>query len=310
MSRFRVSRGRQSPVADTDPADELLLSRHVDGDADAFGELVRRHRDRLWAVALRTLGDPEEAADAVQDALISAFRRAHTFRGDAAVTTWLHRIVVNACLDRVRRRQVRPTVPLADQETEGAPGGVLATSPDHAPEGELRLDIAAALAQLPFEQRAALVLVDMQGYSVEDAARILDVAVGTIKSRCARGRARLLPSLAHLGPPAAADAAAAGARHGPGRSATGSFARGLERSGPLVESAGRPSRQLRSRLPATADTDGQSQDQQLTDPVIGRNPEATTPVKPASARPSVVTPEVTGTPGSVPIEGGDHDYAP
>jgi RNA polymerase sigma-70 factor, ECF subfamily len=310
MSRFRVSRGRQSPVADTDPADEVLLARHLDGDTDAFGELVRRHRDRLWAVALRTLGDPEEAADAVQDALISAFRRAHTFRGDAAVTTWLHRIVVNACLDRVRRRQVRPTVPLADQETEGAPGGVLATSPDHAPEGELRLDIAAALAQLPFEQRAALVLVDMQGYSVEDAARILDVAAGTIKSRCARGRARLLPYLAHLGPPAAADAAAAGARHGPGRSATGPFARGLERSGPLVESAGRPTGQLRSRLPATVDTDGQSQDQQLTDPVIGRNPEATTPVKPASARPSVVAPEVTGAPGSVPIEGGDHDYAP
>jgi RNA polymerase sigma-70 factor (ECF subfamily) len=305
MSRFRVSRGRQSPVADTDPADELLLSRHVDGDADAFGELVRRHRDRLWAIALRTLGDPEEAADAVQDALISAFRRAHTFRGDAAVTTWLHRIVVNACLDRVRRRQVRPTVPLADQETEGAPGGVLATSPDHAPEGELRLEVAVALAQLPFEQRAALVLVDMQGYSVEDAARILDVAVGTIKSRCARGRARLLPYLAHLGPPAAA-----AARHGPGRSATGSFARGREGPGQLAEDAVRPSGHLRSKLPATADADGQNQDPQRTDPVIGRNPKATAPVKPASARSSVVTPEVPGASGSVPIEGGDHDRAP
>ncbi len=310
MSRFRVSRGRQSPVANTDPADELLLSRHVDGDADAFGELVRRHRDRLWAVALRTLGDPEEAADAVQDALISAFRRAHTFRGDAAVTTWLHRIVVNACLDRVRRRQVRPTVLLSDQETEGAPDGVLATSPDHAPEGELRLDVAAALAQLPFEQRAALVLVDMQGYSVEDAARILDVAVGTIKSRCARGRARLLPYLAHLGPPAAADAAAATARHRPGRSATGSFARGLEGPGPLAEGAVRPSGHLRSRLPATADADSQNQDPQLTEPVIGRNPKATAPVKPASAGPSVVTPEASGASGSAPIEGGDHDRAP
>ena len=310
MSRFRASRGRQSPVADTDPADELLLSRHVDGDADAFGELVRRHRDRLWAVALRTLGDPEEAADAVQDALISAFRSAHTFRGDAAVTTWLHRIVVNACLDRVRRRQVRPTVPLADQETEEATGGVLATSPDHAPEGELRLDVAAALAQLPFEQRAALVLVDMQGYSVEDAARILDVAVGTIKSRCARGRARLLPYLAHLGPPAAADAAAAAARRGLGRSATDSFARGPEGPGPLAEGVVRPSGELRSRLPATADADGQNQDPQLTEPVIGRNPKATAPVKPASARPSVVTPEVTGASGSAPIEGGDHDRAP
>src|SRR3990170_2117485 len=92
-----------------DVDDRTLLQRHVDGDADAFGELVRRHRNRLWAVALRTTSDPEEAADALQDALLSAFRRADSFRGDSAVTTWLHRIVVNACLDRMRRQRARPT---------------------------------------------------------------------------------------------------------------------------------------------------------------------------------------------------------
>src|SRR4051795_6340329 len=94
-----------------DTSDQDLLALHVDGDPDAFGELVRRHRDRLWAVAVRTLGDREEAADALQDALLSAFRagRGAAFRGDAAPTTWLHRIVVNACLDRVRRRAARPT---------------------------------------------------------------------------------------------------------------------------------------------------------------------------------------------------------
>src|ERR1700748_1028708 len=86
------------------PADQELLRRHVAGDADAVGELFRRHRDRLWAVALRTLCDPEEAADALQDAMVSAFRRAGDFRGESAVTTWLHRIGVNASLDRVRRR--------------------------------------------------------------------------------------------------------------------------------------------------------------------------------------------------------------
>src|SRR3954463_15087046 len=93
-----------------DTSDQDLLALHAAGDPDAFGELVRRHRDRLWAVALRTLGDREEAADAVQEALVSAFRAAGrgAFRGDAAVTTWLHRIVVNACLDRVRRRAARP----------------------------------------------------------------------------------------------------------------------------------------------------------------------------------------------------------
>ncbi len=86
-----------------------LLRAHVSGDRDAFGELFRRHRDRLWAVALRTLGDREEAADALQDALLSAHRAAGRFRGDSAVTTWLHRIVVNACLDRIRRRRAHPT---------------------------------------------------------------------------------------------------------------------------------------------------------------------------------------------------------
>ncbi|MGH8824766.1 MAG: sigma factor, partial [Jiangellaceae bacterium] len=70
--------------------DATLLQRHVEGDPDAFGELVRRHRDRLWAVALRTLGNPDDAADALQDALVNAFRRAGSFRAESAVTTWLH----------------------------------------------------------------------------------------------------------------------------------------------------------------------------------------------------------------------------
>ena len=88
-------------------SDADLLAAHVAGDPTAFEEIVRRHRDRLWSVALRTTGDPEEASDALQDALISAYRRADQFRGDSAVTTWLHRIVVNASLDRLRRRTVR-----------------------------------------------------------------------------------------------------------------------------------------------------------------------------------------------------------
>ena len=97
-------------------SDHELLLAHVDGDPFAFGALFHRHRDRLWAVALRTLGDREEAADAVQDALVSAYRRAGSFRGEAAVTTWLHRVVVNACLDRVRRQNARPAVALPERE--------------------------------------------------------------------------------------------------------------------------------------------------------------------------------------------------
>jgi RNA polymerase sigma-70 factor, ECF subfamily len=173
-----------------------LLRRHVNGDNDAFGLLFTRHKDRLWAVAIRTLGDPEEAADALQDAMISAFRQASGFRGDSAVTTWLHRIVVNACLDRLRRRAARPTVSGLDERAMD----VLASGPgpDAAARTETSLDVMSALRTLPPDQQAVLVLVDMLGYSVADAAAVLAISPGTVKSRCARGRARLLPRLSHL----------------------------------------------------------------------------------------------------------------
>jgi RNA polymerase sigma-70 factor, ECF subfamily len=185
---------------DSGLSDEELLRRHVDGDPDAFGELFQRHRDRLWAVAIRTLGDPEEAADALQDAMIAAFRRASSFRGDSAVTTWLHRIVVNAALDRMRRRSSRPTAGGQDDDALDA----LATSgrPLSDPSGttDTAMDVRAALRRLVPEQQAALVLVDMLGYSIADAADVLGVSEGTVKSRAARGRARLVPRLAHLRP--------------------------------------------------------------------------------------------------------------
>ncbi len=127
----------------------------------------------MWAVALRTLRDPEEASDALQEAFISAFRAASSFRAESQVTTWLHRIVVNACLDRVRRRQARPTVPL----------------PETGP-GELH--------QLSEDQRVPIVLVDVEGYSVAETAKMLGIAEGTVKSRCARGRAKLAKVLGHL----------------------------------------------------------------------------------------------------------------
>jgi RNA polymerase sigma-70 factor (ECF subfamily) len=186
------------------PDDRALLAAHVAGDAEAFGTLFGRHRDRLWAVALRTTGDPEEAADALQDAMISAFRRAEAYRGDAAVTTWLHRIVVNACLDRLRRRKVRLADALPDDLDERTDrGSTLTADPvdpaDVAVAHERRAAVLAALDTLPADQRAALVLVDMEGYSVEETAAILECAPGTVKSRCSRGRARLLPLLREVG---------------------------------------------------------------------------------------------------------------
>ena len=156
--------------------------------------LVERHRDRLWRIALRTLGDAEDAADAVQDALVSAFRAAGGYRGEAAVTTWLHRIVVNACLDLARRRSARPTSPLADSPALSIPAGDLLGARETAAE------VLAALRELPTEQAAAIVLVDVEGYPVAEVADMLEVPTGTVKSRCARGRARLAARLAHLDP--------------------------------------------------------------------------------------------------------------
>jgi RNA polymerase sigma-70 factor, ECF subfamily len=190
--------GGHGPVlARSAMSDAELLQLHVDGDPDAFGELFFRHKDRLWAVAIRTLSDPEDAADALQDAMISAFRRADSFRGESAVTTWLHRIVVNACLDRMRRRSARPEVAGGDDRLLDLVASGDAR-PDHAAGSEMSIDVMAALRQLPRDQQIAIVLVDMLEYSVADAAQMLGVALGTVKSRCARGRARLLPKLAHL----------------------------------------------------------------------------------------------------------------
>ncbi len=191
------------------PADERsdadLLSAHVHGDADAFGVLFTRHRDRLWAVALRTMGNPEDAGDGLQDGLIAAYRRAGSFRGEAAVTTWLHRVVVNACLDRIRAAKVRRTDVLPDDLDDRRDRGSLATSVPEDPadavvDEDRRRQVLAALATLPAEQRAALVLVDMEGYPVAEVAEMLDCAVGTIKSRCSRGRAKLAELLGVLRP--------------------------------------------------------------------------------------------------------------
>ncbi|GAA4748110.1 RNA polymerase sigma factor SigM [Nocardioides endophyticus] len=189
----------------TESSDADLLAAHVAGDPDAFGLLFARHRDRLWAVALRTMGNREDAADGLQDGLVAAYRRAGTFRGDAAVTTWLHRVVVNACLDRLRAAKVRRAEALPDDLEERGDRGSLrsatgeaADPADNADRTEQRELVLAALRTLPEEQRAALVLVDMEGYPVAEAAQILDCAVGTVKSRCSRGRARLAELLAPL----------------------------------------------------------------------------------------------------------------
>jgi len=193
---MRSRRGEERRVLD-DSVDRALLARHVDGDPDAFSELFTRHRDRLWAVALRTAGDPEEAADALQDAAVSAFRAAAKFRAESAVGTWLYRIVVNACLDRARRRAARPTVSYPEEQSAAWQRAVRDPS-DMAENRDLRIVLEDALASLPLDQRAAVIAVDLEGLSVEEAGQALGIPIGTVKSRCARGRAKLAVLLADL----------------------------------------------------------------------------------------------------------------
>ena len=169
-------------------SDAELLAAHVAGDRYAFAELFHRHRRQLHRLARLTTRSPEDAEDALQDAMLSAHRGAGSFRHDAAVHSWLHRIVVNACLDRLRHAKSRPTIPLDD---------VYAVA-DRTIQIETAIAVQQALMRLPVEQRAALVAVDMQGCSIADTARMLGVAEGTVKSRCARGRARLVQLLGYL----------------------------------------------------------------------------------------------------------------
>lgn len=162
-------------------SDRELLSAHIAGDRYAFEELFRRHRAELYRLARRRSHTAEDAHDAIQDAMLSAHCAARSFRNDAPVSNWLTRIVLNACRDRLRRNIIRPTITLT----------IDVPAPDPIAEAETGLIVRQALSRLPAAQRQAVVAVDMHGYSVADAAALFDVAEGTVKSRCARARARL-----------------------------------------------------------------------------------------------------------------------
>jgi RNA polymerase sigma-70 factor, ECF subfamily len=172
------------------PTDADLLAAHRAGDRRAFDLLARHSYGLLWGVAMRLLGHPDDAADAVQEALIAALRRADTYRGEASVRTWLCRITANVCIDRIRRERLRPTAAWDDRAP--AAGG------DHAGRVVTQMAVDEALAELTVEQRVAVVLVDMQGWPVAEVAQLVGVPQGTVKSRCARARTRLAELLGHL----------------------------------------------------------------------------------------------------------------
>jgi RNA polymerase sigma-70 factor (ECF subfamily) len=165
------------------PSDEQLIRGFAGGDAGAFEDLVRRHEQRIYNLCLRMLGRPEDARDATQDTFLTALRKLGSFRGDAAFSTWLHRVAVNACFDILRKRGRRAEEPLPEDPGPG-PGDVAETAADV-------VDVQAALLRVPEEFRAVLVLHDVQDLPYDEIAEILGIPMGTVKSRLHRGRLAL-----------------------------------------------------------------------------------------------------------------------
>lgn len=182
----------------TDRADRdiELIDQYLAGDIDAFNELVAAHEDRVFAICLRMLRNRDAALDATQDTFLTVFRKADRYRAQAAFSTWLYRVTVNTCYDHLRREKRKQADRLPDAYDAPDP-----QAGDPFDAVDVRSDIESALQQLIPEFRAAVVLVDLQGMSLEQASDTLDVPTGTIKSRLFRARKQLAQNLGNLRPP-------------------------------------------------------------------------------------------------------------
>jgi RNA polymerase sigma-70 factor (ECF subfamily) len=185
-----------APVIKRSGEDTALIERYLQGDVDAFADLMRAHEDQVFAICLRMLRERQAALDATQDTFITVFRKVDRFAGHSAFSTWLYRVAVNTCYDHARRQGRRPTEPLPEGMDPAD-----RTSAADLEAAELRPDLEAALAALPADFRAAVVLCDAQGLALQTAAEILGVPVGTVKSRVFRGRRLLAEALGNLRAP-------------------------------------------------------------------------------------------------------------
>ncbi|HEU4318506.1 MAG TPA: sigma-70 family RNA polymerase sigma factor [Acidimicrobiia bacterium] len=170
--------------------DQELLARVVEGDHEAFNQIMRHHEDRVFSVCLRIMGNREQALDATQETFLTAFRKADQFKGNSALGTWIYRIAVNTCYDQLRKQKRRRTDPI--------PGHLDPTdysAQDEVDSAALRPEIVRALAALPQDFRSAIVLSDIEGMGLPEVADVLGVPVGTVKSRVFRGRRLLAQEL-------------------------------------------------------------------------------------------------------------------
>jgi RNA polymerase sigma-70 factor, ECF subfamily len=173
------------------PESDDLAAQAARGSRPALEALLDRHADRVHAICRRVVGDPDDALDATQEAMIAIARGVSRFDGRSAFTTWLYRVATNAALDELRRKRRRPQPTAEVPDAAPAAGGF-----DEAVAA--RLDVDRALAQLPEDFRVAVVLRDLCDLDYATIAEILEIPVGTVRSRIARGRAVLKRSLGNL----------------------------------------------------------------------------------------------------------------
>jgi len=181
-------------------SEKLWLARSREGDVESFEKLIERYQKTAYNVALRMMHHEEDAKDATQEALIKAFRSIQSFRGDSGFSTWLYRILVNTCKDELRKRRGNTVSLEQGRQTESGFEAIELADETFAPEVVLgnaatRQTINEAIRALPEQNRTAIVLRDVQGYSYEDIGVLLGCPVGTVKSRINRGRLLLKESL-------------------------------------------------------------------------------------------------------------------
>ena len=167
-------------------SDEVIVERALTGDAEAFGELVRRWERRIFALTYGMLGREEDARDATQETFLAAFRNLRGFRGEAKVSSWLHRIAVNQCISRQRRAKVRSESALDDkQENEAASfAAPISESPVRVVEGRQEtLAVRRAINSLPLELRQVVVMKEFEELTFRENADVLDLPLSTVKSR-------------------------------------------------------------------------------------------------------------------------------
>jgi RNA polymerase sigma-70 factor (ECF subfamily) len=177
-------------------SDEELMDMYQNGDSQALGHLIKRLRPKMEQVARSKILDREMANDALQEACITIFKAAKSFRGESKVFTWIYRLVVNACIDQLRKEKTRSSQNVEGDVLEFVPGG----EEDFSDAKTTEITIRRALASLSKDQQEAVSMVWIQGYTVEETSELLNIPLGTVKSRCDRGKKALAEMLRELRP--------------------------------------------------------------------------------------------------------------